>query len=175
MARTSVVHKEEKTFTFKMQDADVLARVDEVNELKSQVDLLDSKKKLIANEQKQLKSDCDFKLSCIARREEPRKVDCNVVHNYADRTIEVVFDGEIMESRKMNDWEFEERPVDIFPETHKHKPDEVHVEQPEGDLEGAVKRATEIEDKTEKLQTPSANTNQFSEAKTETAAEGLNV
>lgn len=170
--RTTVTHEKEKQFTFSMTDSDVLERVDEVNELKSQEQSLESKKRLISNEIKQKKSDIDFKLNCISRREEPRKVMCDVVYDYEKRTIEVLFDGSVMESKKMSDWEFEERPTDVYPETHKYK---VEEKAEEGTAEAAVERAEEISDKVNQNQVPSANVNAYSEAKVETAIEGLNV
>ena len=166
--RTSITHKEDQTFTFPMTDPDVLTRVDEVNELISQETSLSAKKQLIQKEINTLKADANHKLQCIARREEPREVECMVVFDYEGRTVETTYEGEIMNSRKLSEWEFSSRPVDIYPEIDKTKVEGVTLGE-------AVDRAGEIAEKVSNIVSPSANVNVGSEAKTETMAEGLNT
>lgn len=159
-----------------MTNIDVLARVDEVNDLRSQQDRLEAKKSLIQKEIKTLAADQNHKLHCISRREEPREVECDVVFDYEARTVETTFEGEVMSSRKMSEWEFSSRPVDIYPETHKTKIEGNEPTDGEGmTLAEAVEKAGEIAEKEAAMIAPSANVNAHSEAKNETAVEGLNV
>lgn len=171
--RKTITRNEKKVFTFPMTDQDVLNRVDEVNELKSQESSLERKKKIIQQEMKSLSTEAEEKLNCISRREEPREVDCDIVLNYELKTVETLYQGEVMESRKMNEWEYTNRPEDIFPTICKSKVSEETVAK--GTLAEAAERAEEIMEKEANIQAPSANVNLFSEAKTETIVEGLNV
>ena len=174
--RTSVVHKEMRKYTFPMTDQDVIARVDQCNEQTSIQDNLNAKKKLIDNEIKHIKADIQHKMNCIARREEPREVEVNIIMDYKNMKVEEAYQGEIKHSRPMTKWEFEERPDDVLPPEPEEEKVEVTGEDPDKTpLEEAIERAEEIGEKQDAMQTPSANVNAFSEAKTEKAVGGLNV
>lgn len=90
------------------------------------------------------------------------------------KTVETMHLGQIMESRRMTDWEYSQRPEDIFPEVSKHKvaaPVETKTTEEgapvETAMEAAMKRAEEIKAKEENMVVTSADTKAFSEAKTE--------
>lgn len=163
--RTTVTSEELRTFTFPLTDADVLRIVGEVNELKSEEASLKRKKDLIHQEMKKTATKADQKLNDIAHREEEREVPCKVVYDYEKRVIDVTYDGQIMESRTMSNWEYDSRPSDVFPKTVEKK--EKTEEPVKTAIEAAMERADEIADKEAKNQTPSANVREFSEAKTE--------
>jgi hypothetical protein len=160
-----------------MTDQDVLDRVDEVNKLKGQEADLERKKKLIQQEIKSIQTEIEQKFNNIARREEDREVECDVSFNYDTKEVTVTFLGEVMESRRMSEWEFSTRPEDIFPETKKSKVSKETSKaiNHESSLADAVARADEIAQKEKNNQVPSGDVKAFSEAKTETAVEGLNV
>lgn len=153
-----------------MTDADVLERVDQVNVFRGTAEDLERKKKLIQQEVKSVTTEMDQMFENISRREEPREVECEVSYNYDMKMVDTSFNGEIMESRKMTDWEYSSRPEDIYPQMKKSKvtgqPD---IKSGETPLEAALNRADEIAEKEGNMVAKSENTKAFSEAKTETS------
>lgn len=202
--RTSVIQEKELTYSFPMSDEDILARVRELNIMKANKINIENKKKLLASEIKSLQTEMEQMFNNISRREEEREVKCDVHFNYDIKTVEIMYKGQIMESRRMTDWEYSNRPADIYPEVSKTKveaetkpeegkapgQDSSEQTQDTGDaqpdcnrssseetqkspLDLAMERAEEIKAKEENMVAPSANTNAFSEAKTEASTIGM--
>lgn len=172
--RTSITKIETLTLNFPMTDQDVIHAVDECNTLRSEEGSLDRKKKLIAQEIKKVQTKVTDRLENILNREEPREVECEINFDYAQKTVDTIFKGEIMESRRMSDWEYSTRPEDVYPTLKKdtvESNDKVIPTQ----IEEALDRAEEISKKESNIQTPSANVNAYSEAKKETILDGLNA
>nr|MCH9665916.1 hypothetical protein [Gammaproteobacteria bacterium] len=95
-------------------------------------------------------------------RIEPRKVECDVIFDYADKLVHTEYEGTRMDSRKMSSWEFDERPGDILP-----KKEEESDERTE--LDKAMEREEEIAEKTENMEAVSANVKETTEAKKESS------
>ena len=195
--RTSIIQEKELTYSFPMTDEDILARVRELNIMKANKINIENKKKLLSSEIKSLQTEMEQMFNNISRREEEREVKCDVHFNYDIKTVEIMYKGQIMESRRMTDWEYSNRPADIYPEISKTKVEVPEETKAEVDQEGnkeecsnqvqaseevatqkspmdlAMERAEEIKAKEENNQTPSANVNAFSEAKTEASTIGM--
>lgn len=193
--RTSVIQEKELTYSFPMSDEDILARVRELNIMKANKINIENKKKLLASEIKSLQTEMEQMFNNISRREEEREVKCDVHFNYDIKTVEIMYKGQIMESRRMTDWEYSNRPADIYPEISKTKvkvPEETKAEvetkeereetigkeedqvaTQKSPMDLAMERAEEIKAKEENNQVPSANVNAFSEAKTEASTIGM--